>query len=142
MSKAPEGRRVLGAWVLSYETESGGDVGSLGGAHHIVSEEQGEAEEETSCAGLVWSGTAEDQSVSVLTAALPLPQQPCGKQSRQWRSPSPVPTELSHVRCWSLPATLAVTLPSSPQYPVVWRAEETDLGNGGSSVCRVTVCSL
>ena len=46
MSKAPEGRRVLGAWVLSYETESGGDVGSLGGAHHIVSEEQGEAEEE------------------------------------------------------------------------------------------------
>ena len=48
MSKAPEGRRVLGAWVLSYETESGGDVGSLGGAHHIVSEEQGEAEEETS----------------------------------------------------------------------------------------------
>lgn len=67
----------------SYRDRRWGDLGSLGGAHHIVTVAQRnrgrqrkrprEAAEEASCAGLVWSESAEDQAVSVLTAALPLP---------------------------------------------------------------------
>lgn len=74
----------------------------------------GEAEEEASCAGLIWFEAAEGQVVSVPTAScLCHSALACGRQSRKWRSSSPVPAELPHV----VPST-------HPCFTIVHRAQQ------------------